>query len=462
MWFREDLRLADNLALEAAAFKNTPIIPIYIREIPEEGERDLGRASQWWLHHSLVSLEMELAEAGLKLVIRQGCPLENLRVLIKESGAQALFWTRRYEPWAIKKDTHIKKVLSDEGVEVKSFKGQLLYEPWEITSEKGAPFKVFTPFWKKCQKLPVPSFSLQPSSLVAFPGDLDSWQVSDLELLPKIKWDEGITKSWRPGSIGAKAHLENFIQEGLVNYQKDRDIPSIVSGVSRLSPHLHFGEISPRQIWEAVKNHPEREPFLRQLGWREFAYHLLYHFPTTVHEPLRKEFSAFPWKTDAEKLERWQKGQTGYPFVDAGMRELWLTGWMHNRVRMVVGSFLVKDLMIAWQEGEKWFWDTLVDADLANNCLGWQWVAGCGADAAPFFRIFNPITQGLKFDPEGLYVRRFVPELKNLPDEWIHTPWLAPSEVLEKAGIVLGKSYPFPIVNHDEVRKAALHAYQEM
>jgi deoxyribodipyrimidine photo-lyase len=387
-----------------------------------------------------------------------------LQQLVKETKASAVYWSRCYEPESIRRDSQIKTSLREEGVEAESFNSALLYEPWTIANKQGKPFQVFTPFWKTCQqqelpKSPFPIPKKQSHQL----NNVSSLSLSNLELLPKIHWDEGIKKAWEPGTSHAKHILSDFIKKPLLDYQQARDFPAI-EGVSRLSPYLHFGEISPRMIWQTVlEAYPAQKEeaacYLRQLGWREFAHHLLYHFPKTPEMPLRKDFIGFPWKKNQDHLHAWKKGLTGYPFVDAGMRQLWKTGWMHNRVRMVVGSFLVKDLLISWTEGAKWFWDTLVDADLANNTLGWQWVGGCGADAAPYFRIFNPITQGEKFDKSGEYIKEWIPELADMPAKWVHKPWEAPEQVLRQAGVVLGKTYPFPIVDHAQARVEALQAF---
>lgn len=462
VWFRQDLRLEDNPALTAAA-KLGEVIPVYIHAEKEEGEWTLGGASKWWLHHSLENLVEDFQKHGINLVIRQGNSLETLKTLAKETGAEAIVWNRRYEPASIERDSHIKSVLSDAGIKVQSFNANLLFEPWTIHNKQKKPFQVFTPFWKHLLTLPSPTEPLPVPKLTGS-ASVKSDSLKSLELLPKIHWDAGINKVWKPGTKQARQVLANFLKAPILEYAEERDRPDH-NGISYLSPYLHFGEISPRMIWhEALKNYSfsEIEPYLRQLGWREFAHHLLFHFSDTPTKPLRKDFSAFPWKEDPAHLKAWQKGLTGYPIVDAGMRQLWVTGWMHNRVRMVVGSFLVKDLLINWLEGARWFWDTLVDADLANNTMGWQWVGGCGADAAPYFRIFNPMTQGEKFDPEGNYVRKWVPELAALPNEWIQRPWEAPPEILRQAGITLGKEYPKPIVDHKKARDKALAAFQEI
>jgi deoxyribodipyrimidine photo-lyase len=366
-------------------------------------------------------------------------------------------------------DTAIEKELGSTGIEVKSFNASLLFEPSSTVKKDGTPYKVFTPFYQKgC--LGKGSMPALPEAAPENPALIENKVLSldDLQLLPEIPWHEKLEKNWKPGEAGAQERLEEFLDNGLRNYKVGRDYPSRFN-VSRLSPHLHFGEISPRQVWHDIKarmvvDRCERdgEHFLSELGWREFSYSLLYHFPDLPRANLQKKFDNFPWRYDDEALKCWQKGQTGYPIVDAGMRELWETGYMHNRVRMVVGSFLVKNLLLHWHQGEEWFWDTLVDADLANNSASWQWIAGCGADAAPYFRIFNPVTQGQKFDSEGTYVRRFVPEISKLPDKYLHSPWQAPKDVLERAGVKLGENYPAPIVDLPMSRERALSAFKTL
>ncbi len=467
IWFRQDLRLEDNLALNAAIQRNTPLIPLYIYSSDEEEDWPLGGASKWWLHHSLKSLSEDLRQVGLNLIIRKGHARQVLEELIQSTQADALFWNRCYEPAAIKRDLLLKDHFLKMGLETKSYNASLLYEPWTVCNKQAKPFQVFTPFWKAClnmQEPPTPVTFNKEKTEKMF--GLESLSLNNLDLLPKIHWDTGIQSAWKPGTTSAKQILFQFIKNDINHYKKNRDRPDLL-GISRLSPHLHFGEISPRTVWHTIKqlcnSHEEGvECYLRQLGWREFAYHLLYHFPNTPNQPLRSDFEHFPWNESPLYLQAWQRGKTGYPFVDAGMRQLWTTGWMHNRLRMVVGSFLVKDLLIPWQRGAEWFWDTLVDADLANNTLGWQWVGGCGADAAPYFRIFNPITQGEKFDPNGIFVRQWVPELARLPNDWIHRPWEAPAKILNEAGIVLGNNYPKPIVDHSEARNKALAAFSSI
>lgn len=472
VWFRHDLRLSDHEALIAAVERGGPVIPIFIWSPDEEGGWSPGAASRWWLHQSLAQLEKELLKIGARLVIRRGPCLETLQDVARESGAEAIFWSHRYEPSVIERDRRIKEQLTAQGLLVKSFNSALLHEPWNIQNKSGKPFQVFTPFWKNCLALDAPSEPLPaPERLPSFSKPLKSLSLVALELEPKINWTGRMSAAWEPGADGADALLQRFCEGAFANYGNGRNRPD-QSGTSRLSPHLHFGEISPRQVWHALRRHAEKNglsgsewrgsQYLAEIGWREFAHHLLFHFPHTPTHPLRAEFERFPWRHDAALLKAWQLGRTGYPLVDAGMRELWTTGWMHNRVRMVVASFLVKDLLLPWQTGAEWFWDTLVDADLASNTLGWQWTAGCGADAAPFFRIFNPVSQGEKFDPNGDYVRQWVPELAMLPAKWIHQPWMAPAEVLRIAGVKIGKNYPTPVVDHGQARQMALEAFSKI
>ena len=460
VWFREDLRLTDNPALSAAAERGA-LLPVYIQT--EDGTRSLGGATRWWLHHSLQALRADLGYLSL----HRGDPGSILVSLARQTGATAIHWNRRYAPEAIAQDTAVKKHLAEVGLEVRSFNGALLNEPWEIATGSGSPYKVFTPYWKAARNRPVSDPLLTPTiTLLQLPDD--NGRLSDWELTPTTpNWAQSWPNYWQPGEAGAQARLAAFLDEDLNNYSQERDRPDLPS-TSRLSPHLHFGEISPRQVHAAVNFQPFQDPmlvsgaekFMSELGWREFSHHLLYHFPAMTTENWRPAFEAYPWRDSQQDLDAWRRGQTGYPFVDAGLRELWQTGFMHNRARMIVASFLVKHLRIHWRDGEAWFWDTLVDADIANNAAGWQWVAGSGADAAPYFRIFNPIVQGQKFDPNGAYVRRWCPELAELDTRFIHAPWEASPMELSAAGIILGKSYPYPIVDHREARAAALEGYQ--
>lgn len=469
VWFRQDLRLADNPALHAAAESGGPVIPVYVWAPEEEGDWAPGSASRWWLHHSLRRLDKSLRGLGSRLIVGEGSSLGVLQSLAAEAKAEAVFWNRRCEPDARRRDAETEAVLRREGVAVRTFDTATLLEPGAILNRQGRPFQVFTPFYRACLAAGEPAEPLAAPTRLrrarAWPASLP---LEDLALLPKVNWTRGIEATWTPGEEAALDAVGRFLDGPWVEYARHRDRPDLV-GTSRLSPYLRWGEISPRQVWHAVRQRVKRsrrtaagrcaESYVRQLFWREFAYHLLYHFPATMDKPLRAEFSRFPWRADGKRLGAWQSGRTGYPLVDAGMRELWHTGWMHNRVRMVVGSFLVKHLLLPWQEGARWFWDTLVDADLANNTLGWQWCAGCGADAAPYFRVFNPVLQGAKFDPAGEYVRRWVPELKELPPPAVHRPRQAGGD---GPGGALGEAYPRPIVDGAEGRKLALAAYEQM
>ncbi|MHA7773049.1 cryptochrome/photolyase family protein [Roseibium sp. M-1] len=464
LWFRQDLRLSDNTALFEAA-RQGPILPVFILETPSQSgdTHPLSGASHWWLHQSLAALKSELPG----LVFLRGSARHLIPQLAREIGANAVYWNRCYEPHAVERDTDLKAALKEEGIEARSFKASLLWEPWEVETKSGGPFKVYSPFWKTAQQKEVPQPLPVPDTIdtVAYDGgdDLDA-----LGLLPvKPNWADGWEELWQPGEAGAQARLDGFLKAGLDGYGPLRNRPDLPN-VSRLSPHLHFGDISPRQIWHLTQAVMEKDPslagdgmkFLSEIAWREFAYHLLYHFPALPSENWKPAFDAYPWRESSEDLERWQKGQTGYPIVDAGMRELWQTGYMHNRVRMIVASFLIKHLRLHWHHGEAWFRDTLLDADLANNSASWQWVAGSGADAAPYFRIFNPISQGAKFDPEGNYVRTWVPELKALDTAYLFAPFEAPDEALRQAGVSLGENYPLPLVDHAKARKAALDGYE--
>ena len=468
VWFRRDLRLRDNPALQRAAATGGRVIPVFIDDTDDGLPWPPGSASRWWLHHSLEALSADLAARGSRLVIRRGPSETALRALIAEVGGTHVFWNRPYEPAHIARDRHLKEGLRAEGLEVSSHNSALLHEPWTVATQKQEPYRVFTPFWRSVSRL---GFS-PPSDVPVLPpvsARVQSLSAADLGLRPKHPWCNGLRDSWAPGEAGAWTMLDTFIEHALPAYAADRDRPDR-RGTSRLSPHLHFGEIGPRQIVTALLN--AREPpsgpavqghldaFLRELGWREFAYHLLYHFPATTDAPLDPRFAAFPWAEDrAASLARWQQAQTGIPLIDAGLRELWHTGWMHNRVRMAVASFLTKNLRVSWLDGARWFWDTLVDADLANNTLGWQWSAGCGADAAPYFRIFNPVLQGQRFDPNGAYVRQWLPELARLDDKSLHAPWTVDATRLAAKGIDLGGSYPRPIVDLRESRERAMEAY---
>jgi deoxyribodipyrimidine photo-lyase len=434
----------------------------------------MGGASRWWLHRSLASLAESLRERGSRLVLARGESAAVLRELVRSTGAGAVYWNRRYEPAVIARDARIKSALAEAGIEVKSFNSALLHEPHTIANKQERPFQVFTPFWRHCLTLPVEAPVKSPARPLAAPAAWPrSLALDELDLAPRPKWDAGLAATWEPGEAGAAKRLKAFAARAMADYDDTRNLPDR-DGTSMLSPWLHFGEIGPRQVWAAVNAMSKdtgvfppsngARVFLSEVGWREFAHHLLYHFPDTPERPLRAEFARFPWAEDpgGAKLKAWQRGRTGYPLVDAGLRQLWHTGWMHNRVRMVVASFLVKHLRLSWTHGAAWFWDTLVDADLASNTLGWQWSAGCGADAAPYFRIFAPVLQGLRFDTNGDYVRRWVPELARVPAEHIHAPWEAPPSVLASAGVRLGDNYPRPIVDHATARDSALAAFKEL
>lgn len=472
VWFRRDLRLADNPALTAAlAGDFDSIVPVFIHAPDELGDWAPGGAQRVWLHLSLATLAEQLEALGSRLVIRHGPSQDALDALTAESGATAVYWNRLYDPHTITRDTQIKKHLDGRDIQTASFQAHLLHEPWTVETKQGAPYKVFTPFWRAVKDRSMAAPMAAPTTLPAVWSRIGSESLASLDLLPTRDWDRRIRQRWTPGEDGAHARLETFLDDALDNYDNDRDRPAR-AGTSYLSPHLHFGEIGPRQVLHRVDEWLDENPgkavhdhaasFRSEIGWREFAHHVLYHFPQTPDKPLDKRFEAFPWSDDDEGLKRWQQGRTGIPMVDAGMRELWATGYMHNRLRMTVASFLTKNLRVAWQHGERWFWDTLVDADLANNTLGWQWATGCGADAAPFFRIFNPARQGERFDADGAYVRHWVPELARLENRHIHEPWNAPAKALAAADITLGEDYPQPIVDLKVSRREALAAFDDI
>ncbi len=464
VWFRNDLRVADNPALSAAAATGAPIVALYVLDDAAADQWRRGAASRWWLHHSLQSLSETLQQLGVQLVLRQGRAEFLIEELATNIGANKIFWNRLYEPWAMERDSQIKIQLKHQNIEAQSFNASLLFEPSHLRNKQGDVFKVFTPFWRACLAAAMPTSPLAaPKKLNPFIG-VESDALSQWSLTPsRPNWAKAFSASWDVGEAAALNKLKLFLSKKIMSYKIDRDFMA-KEGVSRLSPHLHFGEISPRQIWSLTqkKTPNASEAFLREIGWREFCYHLLVANPQMPSQPLDRKFSRFAWREDSAGLEAWQKGLTGYPIIDAAMRELWATGYMHNRARMVAASFLVKHLLIPWQEGAQWFWDTLVDADLANNSGGWQWVSGCGADAAPYFRVFNPVIQGEKFDPEGAYVRKYVPELSKLPKRFIHRPWEAPQEALHAGDVKLGKTYPFPIVDHVFARQRALKAYENL
>jgi deoxyribodipyrimidine photo-lyase len=511
VWFRRDLRLSDNPALRAASRHAGPVVPVFVWEPEEGGSWAPGAASRYWLHHALAALDADLHHLGSRLTLTHGNPEEALTGLARDSGAAAVFWNRCPEPAAAATETRVEQALRTAGFETGAFGSALLFEPEDLRTSTGGPYRVFTPYYRAClarhhHRVPLAA----PRRLAAPARWPRSLALGELALEPSIEWAAGIRRFWArdaqtargggrsagepaprassPGIGERSAHLRlrAFAADGAARYETGRDRMDR-DETSRLSPHLHFGEITPRQVWDAVgrqvaarANLPaagagsrghragaadgaraldSADAFLRQLLWREFAHHLLHHFPDTLEKPLRPEFARIPWRRSRRDLRAWQRGETGYPIVDAAMRQLWETGWMHNRARMIVASFLVKDLLLPWQAGARWFWDTLVDADLANNTFGWQWAAGCGADAAPFFRIFNPVLQGRRFDPAGDYVRRYVPELRGMTVRWIHAPWEAPAAELRRAGVRLGQHYPRPIVDHAEARDRALAAY---
>jgi deoxyribodipyrimidine photo-lyase len=468
LWFRRDFRLADNPALAAARARCERVIPIYIHAPDEESPWQPGGASRWWLHHALTALADALAAAGSRLIVARGDSLNTLRALIDATGATECHWNRLYEPAAVARDTRIKQALRADGVHCESHNAAALFEPWTLKTQAGEPYRVFSPYWKRCVErlAEVPDPTPATQALPPVPPALRSLPIAELDLLPRIRWDQGLADAWRPGAEGAQARLDAFLAGRIADYTEARERPA-EPGTSALSPHLHWGEIGPRQVLAAVREAAGSVTdggaghFLRELGWREFSVQMLFHCQDTPTEPLNPKFAAFPWRQDdGALLHAWQRGQTGIPIVDAGMRELWHTGWMHNRVRMVVASFLTKNLRLPWQDGARWFWDTLVDADLANNTQGWQWAAGSGADAAPYIRIFNPVLQGERWDTEGRYVRRWCPELAALPDKLIHQPWRAKPILLELLGIALGRDYPAPVVDLKTSRAEALAAFK--
>ncbi len=468
-WFRQDLRLEDLPALEAAA-TDSKLIPVYILDDDAAGDWAPGAASRWWLHRSLAALADDIAERGGKLILLKGDSGDHLARLAAQAGADTVYCSRRIEPWAREQERAVAETLSEQGVRLRVHPGSLLFEPEAVVKGDGEPYQVFTPYWRACRSQPEPPAPRPaPDDVDWYESGLDSDSLDKWQLLPQQpNWAASWDDYWQPGAEGAAQKLHSFLSGPLADYADGRDRPASDS-TSRLSPHLQFGEISPRTVWQMARE-AEQDPalsgqaekFLSELGWREFSHYLLWHWPDLPHAPFKPAFEKFPWQQSDTALAAWQQGRTGYPLVDAGMRELWATGYMHNRVRMVTASFLTKHLRLHWRLGADWFWDTLVDASLANNSASWQWVAGSGADAAPYFRIFNPIIQGEKFDPDGDYVRRWVPELKDLPDRFLNRPWEASPEVLEQAGVILGEQYPQPLVEHKAAREAALAAYESI
>lgn len=461
VWFRQDLRLNDNPALESALSGDATIIPVFIND--EDCGRQAGAMGQWWRDISLARLHEALVARGSKLIYRRGKTEDVLPALIEEVGASGVYWNRQYEADIVTRDTALKARLKDRGLDAESFNGSLLFEPWEVTSKStGGPFKVFTPFWRACRVLGIKRALSDAPPRIAAP---ESWPHSDplpqASALPHMdRLDD-----WQPGEDGALAALDLFLTQNISGYAERRNMPA-EPATSRLSPHLRWGEISPARIVAETQaadiQTDDGDKFLSELGWREFSYQLLYHNPDLPETCLQEKFEAFPWRNNEDELEAWKRGETGYPIVDAGMRELRRTGYMHNRVRMVAASFLIKHLLIDWREGEKWFWQCLVDADPANNSASWQWVAGCGADAAPYFRIFNPILQGPKFDADGIYTKTYVPELSALSGKTLYAPWTAKSDLLEIEQISLGDTYPNPIVNHEAARARALESFKSL
>jgi deoxyribodipyrimidine photo-lyase len=465
VWLRKDLRLADNTALIAAAATGRPVIPLYILD-ETPGVRPMGAASLWWLDKSLAALAASLEAIGSRLILRRGAAREVLEDIVAHAKPAAVVWNRLYDAAAIDRDSGIKAWLKDDGIACESFNASLLNEPWTVKNGSGLPYKVFTPYWRAARdQLHQVHAEPGPTALAAPEHWPNSEALAGWKLHPtQPDWSKGFDL-WTPGEAGALERLDDFLSGSVEDYDHKRDFPG-VEVTSHLSPHLHFGEIGPRQIWVAARKAAasgdapagQVEKFLSEVGWREFNHSILFHNPDLPKANFRPEFDGFPWVRDEARFEAWTKGKTGYPIVDAGLRELWATGFMHNRVRMIVASFLIKHLLIDWREGEAWFWDTLVDADLANNVGNWQWVAGSGADAAPYFRIFNPIAQGQKFDPRGTYVRRWVPELANLPDSSLHEPWKALSQLSAAAM----RTYAEPIVGHSAARERALEAYRSL
>lgn len=466
VWFRKDLRLHDNPALYEATSKGE-IIPVFILDESTTVEQE---ASKWWLHHSLLALQTALTTYGVPLILKVGDALDVLVEIIEDTGATAIYFNKCYEPVQQKIDSQLFDELKMLGIHVESFHAHLLYEQESILNQQGKPYKVFTPFWKRTLSETISRPLLTPKKIQKLTKSTSSLVIEDLQLLSTFPWHQKFERYWNPGEAGAIAKWKQFTNRDLIQYKNGRDFPYL-EAISKLSPHLAWGEISSKAIWYSAENslrtsvdetnlEDQVEAFKRQLVWRDFGYQQLVHFPQITTKPLRELFEAFPWEKDEIALERWKTGTTGYPFVDAGMRELWETGFIHNRVRMVVASFLVKHLLVDWRHGAKWFEQTLVDFDLANNSMGWQWISGTGLDSAPYFRIFNPITQSEKFDGNGDYIRKWVPELASLPTPFIHRPWGAPVQILLEAKVSLGKSYPERIIDHDYARKRALAGYE--
>jgi deoxyribodipyrimidine photo-lyase len=459
LWFRNDLRLSDHAALRAAMAGGGPILPVFVLDDAAAGQWAMGAASRWWLHHSLAALAGDLAARGASLMLCRGSALEAIPRIAAAVAARDVYTGGGAEPWARQLDRAVADALAKQCITMHRHRTMMLYDPTAMRTNSANPYSVYTPFARACLTgAPPPQPSRVPKQIASIPPPWSD-NLADWSLLPtQPDWAAGLRSTWTPGERGAQQRLRQFVTGALADYRVSRDIPA-ANATSMLSPHVHFGEISPAQLWHAAQGD---DTFIRELLWREFAMHLLWHHPNLPQEPLKPEFAAMPWRSDPSALRAWQRGRTGIPIVDAGMRQLWQIGWMHNRVRMIAASFLVKHLLLPWQEGAAWFWDTLVDADLANNSMGWQWVAGSGADAAPWFRVFNPVLQGGKFDPDGAYVRRFVPELARLPADHIHAPWHAPDAVLAGAGVTLGSTYPYPTVDLAAGRARALAAHRSL
>ncbi len=462
VWLRQDLRLQDNPALFQACLEHDEVIPLFIKD--DDFDLQFGQAQAWWLHHSLQDLQHYIP-----LVLKSGPAKKIILELCQQHKIDTVYWNRCYDPFSIARDSDLKKQLIEKDITVNSYNGSLLLEPWQVKNASGDYYKVYTPFYKFYLQ------HFQPRELLAtakpiYKTKIKSEKLNDWQLLPnKPDWASGFADHWHVSEEAAHKKLQLFLNDPINNYTQGRDRPD-TQATSRLSPYLHFGQISPMQIWHAVTqcdhdpaiNYKACEKYLAEVIWREFSYNLLYYFPNLKTKNFKSEFDKFPWQKNIKALQAWQKGLTGFPIVDAGMRELWQTGYMHNRVRMITASFLIKDLLIDWREGEKWFWDCLLDADHASNTASWQWVAGSGADAAPYFRIFNPILQGEKFDPQGDYVKKWIPELSKLDKKYIHQPWQAPLAELQKANIILGETYPAPLVDHKTAREQALVLYKKL
>jgi len=466
LWFRQDLRLADHAALNAALATGRPVLAAYVLDTESAGRWAPGGASRWWLHHSLAALRRGLEAASAPLVLRRGESVAALCALAGESGAAEVYCGAALEPWARAVEERAHAALAARGVGLRRFRTATLFDPTAIRTRSGGAYGVYTPFARACFAAPPPPAPGRKPRRIPAPENVPRGeQLETWGLLPVAPdWAGGLREAWQPGEAGAHAALARFLDDAVGQYHQQRDLPARAA-TSRLSPHLHFGEISAATVWHAALAAGDGagvRTFLQELLWREFSAHLLWHHPTLPEAPLRAGFAAMAWRDAPVEAGAWRRGRTGVPIVDAGMRQLWRTGWMHNRVRMIAASFLVKHLLIDWRVGQDWFWDTLVDADLASNAASWQWVAGSGADAAPFFRVFNPVLQGRKFDPDGAYVRRFVPELARLPAEHVHAPWEAPEAVLSAAGLTLGRDYPRPIVDLAAGRARALAALRAM